>query len=149
MEGKRLHLRPKPFLLTAAILFVGGSGCIALLLGNDPLFRENVLFLWAICPLAMALAAVAGAFIVCGLAETVRGLRSGRLQAGDFTLPAVFLFFLVALLLGEALFPKVARGVEGGLLLLALAMDLWHRRRSAKAGQAPSSSPSRSQSLAD
>ncbi len=132
MEEKQLRLSPRPFWLTVAALFVAGLACITLLLGNAPLFRGEAPAMAAVCLLVVAVAAVAGAFVICGVAETLRGFRSGQLQGRDLVFPVVLLVALIALFVGEAWLPKVARGVELGLLLLWAVLELRRGRRSAK-----------------
>lgn len=131
MTDPQLQIRAKPFAFWAITIFVC---CFVSLLRHAPSLREDALVAWTICAATSTVAAVAGAFIICGLAAAGRGFRSGQLRLADLTAPAVLLLGLALLFVGQLYLPKVTGTMELCLWIVLLAMWLFRCHRTRRRG---------------
>ena len=108
--------------------------CFVSVLLHGPWRREDALLAWTIGAATSTVVAVAGAFIICGLATACRGFRSGQLGLTDLTAPAVVLLGIVLLFVGQLCLPKTMGTVELCFWIVVLALWLLRCRRTRRRG---------------
>jgi len=123
MYGKQLHIRPKAFLLCSIGIFTLCMLALLALFRSGSLPDSNAKLAYIISIPISALAAVAGAFVLCGLVQTIRGFRAGVLGPADIVAPIIIVAIIVLFILGCFLFPTVTEALE--LSLSALCLVIW------------------------
>lgn len=123
MNEKHIKIRPKPFLLWSIGIFVL---CLLPLLAffrSEPLLEDNRMIAFIMSISVSAVAAVAGAFVVCALVQAIRGFRSGELFLSDLVAPAIIAVIIGVFILGYALFPNITGTIE--LSLWGICFVVW------------------------
>ena len=123
MNEKHIKIRPKPFLLWSIGIFVL---CLLPLLAffrSEPLLEDNRMIAFIMSISVSAVAAVAGAFVVCALVQAIRGFRSGELFLSDLVAPAIVAALIGLFILGYALFPNVTGAIE--LSMWGICLVVW------------------------
>jgi len=129
MTEQQLQIKAKPFVSWAIVIFVVCFASLLAFLRHGPVATENASLAWIICAAVSIVAALAGAFLVCGLAAACRGFGSGQLGLVDLIAPTIVLVAIVLFFMGYSLLPKVMGAVELCVWLIVLTMWLVDCRR--------------------
>ncbi len=124
MNEKQLHIRPKPFVLWTIGIFVLCLVPLLALLRSGSLLADKARLTFIVSISVAAVAAVAGAFVMCATVQAIRGFKSGELGIADLVGPGIVAVMIGLLFLGYAFIPKVTGAIELSFWLVCLVVWL-------------------------